>query len=758
MIKVDAGVDRALKTVSLDADLVVVGGGLAGTCCAITAAREGIKVILIQDRPVLGGNASSEIRLWALGATSHMGNNNRWSREGGVINELLVENTWRNPEGNPVLFDMVLLEKVNEDPNIQLLLNTAVNAVDMTAANRIQAICGYCSQNETRYHCRAPLFCDASGDGVAGFLAGAAFRMGAEKVDEFGELFAPGPEYGELLGHSIYFYSRDTGKPVKYHAPNFALKDITMIPRYRQLKTGSDGCQLWWLEFGGMMDTIHDTETIKWELWKIACGVWNYFKNSGEFPEAENLTLEWMGTIPGKRESRRFEGDYMLTQQDIVEQRRHADAVAYGGWAVDVHPADGVYSQKPGCTQWHSRGIYQIPYRCLYSRNIDNLFLAGRIISASHVAFASTRVMMTCAHAAQAVGMAAALCREQGASPRELTAPARMTALQLRLLRTGQHIPHVDLKDPADLATEASLAVSSAYALSELPPSGERVSLDISRALLLPVAPGPFPRTTLFFSASQEMRIEVQLRGSEREGNFTPDTLLATCTLSVNPGEDLPVTIPFDIELARAQYVFLCIMRCEGVDVAVSAELVSGVMSLVNRGNPKVAKRAVQDPPEGIGFDAFEFWLPQRRPVGRLLAARFDTPIAAFGGDQLSTAYTRPFITSNLWVAAKDDQAPTLTLTWDAPREIRRVDIFFDVDYDHAMESVQYGHPERAMPFCVRAFRLLDASLHVIREMTDNHQPVVMIDLPEPCRTDTLRLEITATHGCPAAVARVCVY
>lgn len=751
---------RELKHMSLNANLVVVGGGLAGTCCAITAARQGVKVILIQDRPVLGGNASSEVRLWMLGATSHMGNNNRWAREGGVVNELVVENTWRNPEGNPVLVDTILLEKVIEEPNIRLLLNTAVDTAEKADddPDRITAVSGFCSQNATRYTCHAPLFCDASGDGIVGFLTGAAFRMGAEKAGEFAEGFAPGPEYGELLGHSIYFYSRDTGRPVHYHAPSYALKDIKKIPRYRQLRTGVAGCSLWWLEYGGTLDTIHDSESIKWELWRIAYGVWDYIKNSGEFPDAENLTLEWVGTIPGKRESRRFEGDAMLTQQDIVEQRRHPDAVAYGGWAVDVHPADGVYSDKPGCSQWHSRGVYQIPYRCLYSRNIKNLFLAGRIISASHVAFASTRVMMTCAHAAQAAGMGAALCREHGELPRDLTAAERMAELQLRLQRTGQHIPHVNLPDPADLAAEATITASSEYVLSELPPSGESVSLDFHRALLIPAEPGRFPRTTLFFSARRETEVEIKLRGSEREGNFTPDTTLAVSTVRVRPGRHIPVTVDFGVELDRAQYVFLCVMSCEGVEVSLTSERVSGVLSLVHRGNKKVASWAVQSPPEGIGFDTFEFWLPQRRPQGNLLAASFDPPIVAFAKSQLASGYTRPFVTTNTWVAAKNDPEPTLSLTWDSPRTIRRVVLDFDVDYDHPMESVQYGHPERVMPFCVRDFQLRDEKGTVIHQTIDNHQGQVRIHLPEPCTTTVLRLELNTTHGCPAAVSRVCVF
>ena len=226
---------RPLNSETLAADLVVVGGGLAGVTAAISAARAGCRVILIQDRLVLGGNASSEVRLWALGATSHMGNNNRWAREGGVIDELLVENTFRNPEGNPHLFDALLLDKVIAEPLIRLLLNTAVFETTKTDAETIRSVRAFCSQNETVYEVSAPLFCDASGDGIVGFQAGAAFRMGAEAQAEFGEKFAPDAEYGELLGHSIFFYSKDVGRPVEFVPPAFALTDITKIPRFGQI-------------------------------------------------------------------------------------------------------------------------------------------------------------------------------------------------------------------------------------------------------------------------------------------------------------------------------------------------------------------------------------------------------------------------------------------------------------------------------------------------------------------------------------------
>ena len=224
---------RSVKSVVLNADFAVAGGGLSGVCAAITAARQGLKTVLVQDRPVLGGNASSEVRLWILGATSHMGNNNRWSREGGVVDEILIENLYRNSAGNPLILDTILLEKVTNEKNITLLLNTAVYDLQKSSSCLIENIKAFCSQNSTEYIVSAPLFCDATGDGIVGFKAGAAFRMGAESKDEFGELFAPEEGYGGLLGHTLYFYSKRADRPVKYIPPAFALKDIKQIPRYK---------------------------------------------------------------------------------------------------------------------------------------------------------------------------------------------------------------------------------------------------------------------------------------------------------------------------------------------------------------------------------------------------------------------------------------------------------------------------------------------------------------------------------------------
>jgi len=751
MLKEPSAQRRELLTTRLGCDLVVVGGGLAGTCCAITAARAGIKVVLIQDRPVLGGNASSEVRLWALGATAHMTNNNRWARESGVIDEILVENLYRNPEGNPVIFDTVLLEKVLEEPNITLLLNTAVFEVVKDRADRIAKVRAFNSQNATMYEVSAPLFCDASGDGIVAFLAGAAFRMGAESPDEFGEKFAPDEQYGELLGHTIYFFSKDVGRPVRFVPPSYALDDITRIPRYRLLNAKVHGCWLWWLEYGGRLDTVHDTEQIKMELWKIVYGVWNYIKNSGKFPEAATLTLEWVGLIPGKRESRRFEGPYMLRQQDIVQQRRHYDAVAFGGWSIDLHPADGVYSDRPGCDQWHAKGIYPIPYRCMYSRNISNLFLAGRILSASHVAFGSTRVMATLAYCAQAVGMAAALCAREGLLPADLAEPDRVGLLQRELMRAGQHIPHLRLQDPQDLARTAAITASSHLKLAQLPPDGSLLKLEQSWAQMLPVGPGPMPAVSFTVDAAQPTILHVELRTSSRPDNYTPDVTLAAKQIALEPGTGTEVTAAFDVQIEQPCYVFVCLMKNEHVSVRCSRQRVTGILS--------VQHRRTQSPPADIGVETFELWCPQRRPGGFNLAVRIDPPIDVFRPEQVVNGLARPTCGPNAWVADPSDPAPALTLQWQRPQRIERIELTFDTDFDHPMESVFLGHPEAVMPFCVKRYRIRDAAGRLIAACDDNHQTRNRHVLRPAVETDRLTIELLETHGkTPASLFEVRCY
>ena len=740
MIAESAAAFRTLKNVPLQSDLAIVGGGLAGTCAAITAARQGLRVTLLQDRPVLGGNASSEVRLWVLGATCHMGSNNRWAREGGVIDEILVENTFRNPEGNPLLFDTILLEKVFEEKNITLLLNTAVFecAKDPADPDRIASVRGFCSQNSTLYTVEAPLFMDASGDGILGFLSGAAFRMGAESRDEFDEPFAPEGEFGALLGHSLYFYSKDAGRPVQFTAPSFALPHIEeKIPRYRNFNAKEHGCQLWWIEWGGRLDTVHESETIKWELWRVVYGVWNYIKNSGKFPEAENLTLEWVGHIPGKRESRRFEGPYMLSQSDVVRRRHHDDAVAFGGWSIDLHPADGVFAQSKfdGSHHLHSKGPYQIPFRCYYSRNIRNLFLGGRIISATHVAFGSTRVMATGAHGGQAVGIAATLCRKWDCLPSDLSAdPAKIRELQLRLLRTGQHFWGHAPKDPDDLARTAQVTASSTFQLAGLPADGELWDTkEFPLAQLLPLPAGRVPKITLTLALERDTEMTFALRGASRHDHHTPDVLLAEQTLRLRAGEAVEAVLDFGVTLEEARTVFLCLPKQPGVAVRCSRGIVTGLMALSNRRDEKTSD---------VGGEDFPIYSPRRRPLDQNFALRIDPPLDLFGAANTVNGVDRPTHQPNAWLADPADPAPRLTLTWKTPQTLRRIDLAFDTDFDHALESVLMGQPERAVPFCVKRYRILGDDGKLLHDCAENHRSRNTVRFSEPVTTSVLHIEI----------------
>jgi hypothetical protein len=748
-------VTRGNKTISTKSDLVVVGGGLAGLCCAIAAARDGISVTLVQDRPVLGGNASSEVRLWTLGATSHMGNNNRWSREGGIIDEILVENMYRNKEGNTLIFDTILLEKVINEKNITLLLNTSVYDVKKSDPNTISQVIGFCSQNSTTYELNADLFCDASGDGIVGFQAGAAFRMGAETVEEFGEKFAPDIAYGELLGHTIYFYSKNVGAPVKYVAPEFALKDITKIPRYKVLNDKDFGCRLWWLEYGGRRDTIHESEDIKWELWKVVYGVWDYIKNSGEFPDAENLTLEWVGTIPGKRESRRFEGLYMIKQQDLVEQVQFDDAVSFGGWAVDLHPSDGVYDSKPGCTQYHSKGIYQIPLSTMISKNINNLFLGGRVISATHVAFGSTRVMATTALSGQAVGYGAAQCIKNNILPAQLLEQNQIKELQQTLSINGQSIPGIAIEKSNNLVSSSKISTSSIFKLDHLTGNGDWFNLSIGVAQLLPLEANTKYNYTFSFAAESATTIQAELRLSGRLGSYTPDVILESKSIDLVQGEQ-EISFSFDTVLQENQYAFVTFLSNELVSIRRTEQRLTGLVTVYNGVNKAVNNNGRQSPPDNVGIDAFEFWIPQRRPNGQNLAFSVSPAIECYSEENLCNGFVRPYLGTNAWAASLSDSSPTMTFEWDENKEIKNIKLFFDTDYDHAMESSLMGHPESVMPFCARSYKISDQNGNVIYETKANHQTINSIVLNESIITNKLVVEfVSLSAAIPVSVFEI---
>lgn len=448
----------------LETDFLVAGGGLAGLSAAIAAARHGARVILLQDRSVLGGNASSEIKMHAVGADCH--GSKPGARESGLIEEFFLEDAVRNPHRSYSQWDLLLYEKAKLEPNLTLLLDTdcigAEVAMGADGRRMIVAVRAVRQSTEDEFRIVARYFADCTGDGRLGLEAGAEFTVGREAKSDFGESLARDVADRQTLGSSILFTARKYPTAQPFIAPGWTRPFTGADLKLRWISSYEYG--YWWSEWGGQFDTIKDNERIRHELLRIALGVWDYVKNSGKHPDSSHWALEWVGAIPGKRESRRFLGPHILTQDDVLGACIFNDRVAYGGWAIDLHPPSGVdaVGEQP-YTPTHFPHLYSIPLRCYHSRNVANLFFAGRNLSATHVAFASTRVMKTCAIGGQAVGTAAALwLRASGDNDiAALSTPANIHALQQALLRDDAFLPDLRNEDPADLARTAMATASS---------------------------------------------------------------------------------------------------------------------------------------------------------------------------------------------------------------------------------------------------------------------------------------------------------
>jgi hypothetical protein len=440
-----------MRKMNHKAEFCVIGGGLAGMCAAISAARRGVKTVLMHDRPVLGGNASSEIRMWVCGAR---GENNL---ETGLIEEIRLENLYRNNYPNFSIWDSILYEKVRFQDNLTLLLNCSCNQAEMNDGE-IKSVTGWQLTSETWHTVEAKLFADCSGDSILAPLTGAEFRYGREARSEFGESIEPEVADYKTMGMSCLIQARETDSKQQFIAPDWANKYLSDADLPHRIHDFSPTSNFWWLEIGGEQDTIHDCEEIRDELLKISFGVWDHIKNHGDHG-AGNWVLDWVGFLPGKRESRRYVGDHIITQNDVAAAGRFEDIIAYGGWPMDDHhPAGFRYPGEP--TIFHpAPSPFGIPYRALYSKNINNLFFAGRNISATHAAMSSTRVMATCATLGQAVGTAAAIASENGLSPRGVY-EQKLKLLQDSLMDDDCWLPGKK-REIAEITRKAELASSS---------------------------------------------------------------------------------------------------------------------------------------------------------------------------------------------------------------------------------------------------------------------------------------------------------
>lgn len=483
--------EAALRTSEERYDIVVCGGGLAGFCAAVAAARHGAQVCLVQDRPVFGGNSSSEIRVPPQGAASF----HAYARETGIISELLIEERACNHESPTFdngwinsVWDMVLYDMAMSTPNLTFRLNTTITDVRMRDEKTVQAVIGRVSHAETELTLLADTFIDCTGDGVVAALAGCEWRMGTEGRWEFGEPHAPEEASAAVMGNSIHFKAKDTGRPVPFTAPDWAVRYDNPDFFYKQGRWPADPRSgFWWIELSVPWHTIYDNERLRHELTRHVLGVWDWIKNRDPRlkEEASTYALDWIGQVPGKRESRRIIGDYFMTEHDPLRKTVFDDEVAYGGWFIDLHEPGGLLAsfsekaavegnQATGSGSYMAKsyvGPYGIPLRILIAKGMSNLMMAGRNVSVTHAALGTVRVMGTTALMGQAAGTAAAIAVRAGIPVRDVPERA-IRDVQQALLRDGCFLPNAANEDPRDLARSAAVRASSEALLAGCEPAG----------------------------------------------------------------------------------------------------------------------------------------------------------------------------------------------------------------------------------------------------------------------------------------------
>ena len=720
-------------------DVIVVGAGAAGCCAALASARGGARTALIQNRPVLGGNAGDEAGVGINGAASSHPN----ARESGIIEEA---GRVRARYGHPQMSEpfRILAE---QEPNLSVFTNRHVFAVDMQDTETIAAVRAVDTLTGAITAYKGRMFIDCTGDGWVGFYAGAQYRRGREARSEFNESLAP-EQADEITmsgcimgGNSLSFRAADTGRPAPYVAPPWAPRFPSAEEFGRSIRyfTGGE----WWLEHRGEIDDVYEAEAARDELIRITFGYWDYIKNT--WPEREraaNYALTSVPILDAKRESRRLVGDYVLSQNDVQSARVFPDRVAYGGWPLDVHHPEGIYSGKAGPFDCNPQvPIYTIPFRCLYSANIDNLLFAGRDMSVTHIALGSVRVQGTLAAMGQVVGTAAAMALSEGTTPRGLY-EGHMPALQQRLVKDDLYIPGIVNEDPLDLARRAKVTASSTGGFDTfgkaLVEPDDKHPLNTPRAVMLPTH-GMERLGSIHLLLASELEapapVTLHLRGADAFADFSSTEDLATAEALVPPGQSW-VEFRLDAAIGTA-FTWVWLPAVEGL----SWRLMTSA--------PKGCCRAY-----GVGSAG------QTVVQGQFYAFYTDPELRVpldFAPENVTNGTTRVVGDgSNLWASDPDRPLPQwLELDFGAPVTMNAVYLTFDTDMNAPYHSVPLPRP------CVRDYELAyhdGAAWTTLAKVGGNFQRRRVHHF-EAVSASRLRLTVTATNGHPAArVYEVRVY
>lgn len=724
-------------------DVVVIGGGLAGICAAIAAARLGCKTALVHDRPVLGGNNSSEIRVGISGADCSGNSLVRYARETGIIEELAVENLHRNPAGSFSVMDIIYWEMVKKEKNLTLFLNSWADCPIMSKNNFIQGITVIQTATEKYFLLRGKIFIDCSGDGHIAAEAGAKYRIGREAKNEFGESLAPDIADHCVMGSTLNFSIKNMGHPVRFIPPTWAHcfptdKDLP-FRSHSINKEGKTG--FWWLSYGGIKDTIKDNDKIYEELLKILFGLWDHIKNHGNHG-AENMTLDWISSLPAKRESRRFIGDYILTENDIRNHTLFSDRVAYGGWPIDIHPPEGIFSLNPPNISVPLTDLYSIPFSSLYSCNIENLLFAGRNISVTHVALGSTRVMATCAVIGQAVGTAAALCIKHDLTPRKLR-KKKIKELQQQLLKDDCYIPGVKNDDPDDIARESIITVSSESRLQAETVNGFQ-ELNSPSAQLFPISTSYIETIDLFLKSilSMNKKIKLQLYQAQSINDLSLKSIISEAEATVPAMKSSWVKFNLGIDATSGSLYWITLPVTKGIFWGFQKEAPVGTNCAVYN----------------------KEWSRWESKKGSYVY-RLNPTSYPYGGNNVINGVNRPTNWPNLWISNPQKPLPQfLEIDFKAPKKINTIYVTFDSNLD---ENIYLSPPwgilgtTRVIKECVRDYALYfhnGSSWVKIFQIVGNYQRH-RIHLFKPVITRKIRLEIQATNGIPEArVFEVRVY
>ncbi len=734
-----------IETIHRSFDVVVVGGGISGVCAAISAARNGVKVALVHERSMLGGNSSSEVRLFPEDTCAF----NTWIKESGIIEEISIQERAQNwePYTEGLMnsqWDLVLYEWAKKEGNLSLFLNTTMREVEMRDETHIHAIHAPQLGTEREFVLSAPLFIDATGDGVLGFRAGADFHWGPEAQAEYRERLAPKKTSNALMGNTLFFRARDAGRPVPFSRPDWAVKlenetDLSFRDH------GEFDCGYWWIEVGIPYHPIKDNEEIRDEALRQVLGVWDHIKNHCTHDHvrerAKNYALEFVGFWPYKRESRRILGDYILTERDVCDPSYHPDDIAYGSWGIDIHVAGGIlarnlppYVDPRSDENFHERGTipYGIPLRACYSRNIRNLFAAGRCISASYVAFASARVLPTGAIVGQGVGAAAALCRKYECEPKAV-AETHAHELQQLLLRQDASIPGIDNADDADLARRAQVTASS-EAVVRFPESETFRLAKIPLGQILPVSTALLDSVELLLrsTSATDRKVTLRFRQVEHVWDFRRTPTIASPTATVPAGYQGYVSFSLNARTKPGALYFVSIDAQPEIAWAVFHET-EGKASLVPAGT------TAADLPPGDMWRCFTGgWsfvlrvLPEQRP---------------YGPQNVVRGTNRPDQWPNIYLSDPTQNLPAwVELRFPAPTRINRIHITFDTDTNRRIPLPLFRCPD-----CVKRYEIAvpqGMGWKVIHREDDNYfrHRVHAID---PIVTQRLRIQVLETNGSP---------